>query len=374
MQINQKLMSSCVGHEKVGLYIHIPYCSKKCYYCDFVSFENREETMVAYLCALNKEAQQYMGEEIDSIFIGGGTPSYLPKEQIEKLLGDMQKVFCITENVEITIEANPNSFTAQKAAEYKRAGINRLSFGLQAIQPHLLREIGRTHTYEDFLTAVKVAKEAGFTNISADILYSLPKQTIVEVEETAKAIGQLGLAHVSAYALKLEEEVPLYGVQQPDEETDRGMFHQIKETLEKYGFARYEISNFAKPGKESKHNLKYWRGEEYIGLGIGAHSFYQDIRYQNKNDLDVYLKESTGVREILEIHPNKTTEAVLLKTRLKEGLLLQEIPEIKKAEPLLLKLQEEKLITRTAQGFYLTDMGMDIQNAIVFAILDELER
>lgn len=357
-----------------GLYIHIPYCSKKCYYCDFVSFENREETMVAYLCTLNMEAQQYMREKIDSIFIGGGTPSYLPEGQVEKLLGDMQKVFCITENAEITIEANPNSFTAQKATEYKRAGINRLSFGLQAIQPHLLREIGRTHTYEDFLTAVKVAKEAGFTNISADILYSLPKQTIAEVKETAKAIGQLSLTHVSAYALKLEEAVPLYGVQQPDEETDRGMFHQIKETLEKYGFARYEISNFAKPGKESKHNLKYWRGEEYIGLGIGAHSFYRDIRYQNKNELDTYLKEPTGVREILEVHPNKTTEAILLKTRLKEGLLLQEIPEIKKAEPLLLKLQEEKLITRTEQGFYLTDMGMDIQNAIVFAILEELER
>lgn len=356
-----------------GLYIHIPYCEQKCGYCDFVSYPGREDTMAEYVDAVVREAEFYAGEQADSVFIGGGTPSCLPDGELTRLVEGVSKHIEILPGAEFSVEANPNSLTKAKAREYFGAGVNRLSLGLQAVQDELLAAIGRLHTYADFLAALDAAQAAGFTNISADLMYSLPAQSVEQVKESAKALTELPITHLSAYALKLERGVPMYGAIQPDEDTDRAMFYALKKTVEAAGFARYEISNFAKPGYQCRHNLKYWRVQEYIGLGVAAHSFMEGERFSNDDGLSRYLAAlRRGKRaEISRIRADLPFERIMLKTRLLEGLPMEEIPGSDGMRSSLRKLERLGLCT-LKENLTLTEKGLDLQDSVVLELIENL--
>lgn len=358
-----------------GLYIHIPYCQSKCGYCDFTSYTDAWGTLSAYLDALPCEAARYAGCAVDTVYIGGGTPSCLRPGDIARLMEAMRRVFCIAEDAEISIEANPNSLDAQKAQEFFGAGINRLSIGLQAVQGELLKKIGRTHSYADFLRALDVAQAAGFSNISADLMYSLPGQSVAMAEESAAKLSALPVTHISAYALRLERGTPLFGAPQPDDETDRAMFYAMMARFREAGFLRYEISNFAKEGYACRHNLKYWRGEEYIGLGVAAHSCFRGRRYGNTASIEGYLSkvaagESAAVqREAAE----PALEALMLKTRLTEGIPLGELPRGRRAGAFLQKLLQTGYARVRDGRFCLTDRGMDLHNSVAVELLEYAE-
>lgn len=353
----------------VGLYIHIPFCKSKCGYCDFVSYTDRDSLKGKYIDAVTAEAAQYDGETADTVFIGGGTPSTLDDGEISRLLDGVRNHISIADGAELTIEANPNSITAEKAAEYKNAGINRVSIGMQAAQEHLLREIGRTHTKDDFLRAVETVKDAGIDNISADMIYSLPGQTTAEAVETAELLASLPLRHVSAYALKLERGVPMYGAEQPDEDADREMFHAVKDVLNSNGIMRYEISNFARPGFECRHNLKYWRVEDYIGLGAAAHSCYKKERFANTEILEKYIRKSGkkgGARTSALPVYDELFEKIMLNTRLLEGMDASLLP--KEADNSLSMMEKNGILMQKGGRIILTDKGLDLQNAVVIEL------
>lgn len=350
-----------------GLYIHIPFCVSKCGYCDFVSYTDKSELTHEYVSAVVREAETYRGETADSVFIGGGTPSCLNDGEISRLLEGVSKSIAISEDCEISIEVNPNSVTAQKAREYVNAGVNRVSIGLQAAQERLLKKIGRTHCKGDFLRAVDVLWAAGIENLNADMIYSLPTQTAAEAVETSELLCSLPIRHVSAYALKLERGVPMYGEEQPDEDADREMFYAVKDTLLLAGYERYEISNFAMPGFRCRHNLKYWKLQDYIGLGVAAHSCYGGTRFANTDSLERYIRQILRGKsaEVSRMPMDPEFEKLMLMTRLTEGM---ELSLLKMNEKLLAELdlmERSGLVTRENEVLRLTDRGLDIQNTIV---------
>lgn len=361
----------------IGLYIHIPFCEKKCGYCDFISYPNRQERMGDYIDAVIREAENYAGEKADSVFIGGGTPSFLPEGEMRRLVEGVTRSIGIAPGAEFTIEANPNSLTPQKAREYAALGANRLSLGLQAVQPELLERIGRIHTYADFLRALEAAQAAGFSNISADIMYALPGQTLAQAEETARTVAALPLSHISAYALKLEKGTPMYGMKQPDEELDRAMFHGIRAILEKAGFARYEISNFGKPGRECAHNLKYWTLKDYVGLGAAAHSCYRGARFSNEDRLDSYIegitKKGTGqITYVKRSEYDRIFEKIMLETRLTRGMELAGLPQGRKFMDCVRRLELGGLLTRQEGRIVLTNRGLDLQDGVVLELVSSI--
>ena len=358
----------------IGLYIHIPFCMSKCRYCDFASFTNRRGDMKKYVDAVIDEARAYSGERADTVFIGGGTPSTLDEGLMTRLVDGVAKSICIEKNAEFTVEANPNSLTRNKAREYAALGVNRLSIGLQAAQERLLKRIGRTHTLADFYAAIDCAHNAGIDNVNADMIYSLPEQTVEDVVETARVICKTGVKHVSAYSLILEEGTPMFDEQPelPDDETDRRMFYAIVDELKKHGIERYEISNFAKRGYECAHNLKYWRVQDYIGLGTAAHSCYRGRRFFNADTIEGYL-ENKGKKPAEGEPQELLKEKIMLNLRLCEGILLDDMP---KTDAMIKRLNEfikTGFAYEKSGRFILTDKGMDIQNYIVrelFEILD----
>lgn len=360
--------------EKFGLYIHIPYCESKCGYCDFTSYTDQMHTIPEYLQALVKEARYYHGCVVDTVYIGGGTPSCLRSGDIFNLMTALQKEIEICKDAEISIEANPNSLSREKAEEFWAAGINRLSIGLQTVQPDLLKRIGRTHIYADFQNALENAVKAGFSNISADLMYSLPGECAQQAIKSAQAIVQLPLMHISAYALRLERGTPLYGAEQPDEMQDREMFYGMKQVFEEAGFMRYEISNFAKEGYCCKHNLKYWREQEYIGLGVAAHSYYQGYRYGNTASISGYIHKiyAGQTAEVQCEKADKQLETIMLKTRLCEGIPLADLPQTKTMQNFLQMLEQHALAKRVENALVLTERGMDIHNTIVLELLKRI--
>ncbi len=358
--------------ESLGLYIHIPYCKSKCGYCDFTSYVDKWHTLPDYLNALRKEAQWYYGNKVDTVYIGGGTPSCLRDGDIQRLLHDLRTILYIDDQAEISIEANPNSLSRKKAAEFWNAGINRLSIGLQTVQPDLLKSIGRTHVYSDLLEALFSAKEVGFSNINVDLMYALPGEKVEQAIESAEKVSRLPITHISAYALRLERGTPLYGAPQPDEEQDRAMFYGMKCLFEREGFERYEISNFAKKGYVCQHNLKYWRSQQYIGLGVAAHSCYRGYRYGNTASITGYIKKiNSGESAVVQKEPEeKSWEKLMLKTRLCEGISVKELPHNDKMRSFLELLKKNKLAIYKNDTLILTDKGMDIHNTIVLKLLE----
>ena len=346
-----------------GLYIHIPFCERKCLYCDFPSWAGKLSQASAYIDAVIREAEQYQGFAPITVFIGGGTPSFLPHGELKRMIDGIRRSVDFSRVKEFSSEANPNSFDTQTAEEFAEIGINRLSLGLQSAEPHLLKRIGRLHSPEDFSKAVESALSAGIGNINADLMYSLPDQTLSDVEHTCDFLLDHPLTHVSAYALKLEEGTPLYEESPilPDEDLDREMFRTVCEKLSNGGFHRYEISNFARDGYECAHNLIYWHVEDYVGLGAGAHSCYRGMRYSNPRTIGSYLRGEKRESEPAE----PQLEKIMLGTRLTEGIDAALLPDTEKMKRFLRLLEKNGLAEIRSGRFCLTHQGMDIQNEIL---------
>lgn len=290
--------------EKLGIYIHIPFCVKKCDYCDFLSAPSDYNTMESYVKALVNEielSKEKMKEYlVDTVFIGGGTPSVLEGNLIERVIEVLKENARISDDAEITIECNPGTVDREKLYHYKKAGVNRISFGLQSANDKELKSIGRIHTYEQFLESYHMARECGFDNINIDLMSALPGQSETSYDETLRKIIVLNPEHISAYSLIVEEGTEMYRrVEEaihagrnilPDEEEERKMYYLTKELLSAAGYERYEISNYGKPGYECWHNIGYWKRKDYLGFGIGAASLYREERYSNVRDIHFYME------------------------------------------------------------------------------------
>lgn len=285
--------------KKLEIYIHIPFCAKKCDYCDFLSMRADEGTKIEYVNGLIREIElskdMMKGYQVDTVFIGGGTPSILREDYIEKIMQTLKDNCELSENAEITIECNPGTVNLKKLETYKKSGINRISFGLQSANDGELRELGRIHDFAGFVESYKMARQAGFNNINVDLMSALPGQTPESYRDTLNKVIELNPEHISAYSLIVEDGTPMEErveqnlVTLPDEDTEREMYYLTREIALKNGYKRYEISNYAKAGYECRHNKGYWKRVEYLGFGLGAASLYQNKRYSNVSDLNEYV-------------------------------------------------------------------------------------
>ena len=367
------------------LYIHIPFCVKKCAYCDFLSGPADEETMVYYVRALIREIEsiESMKEmyRVVTVFVGGGTPSVLGGEQIERIFAALREKFAMESVREVTIEANPGTVTREKLKAYRSAGINRISFGLQSANNGELKQLGRIHTYEEFLESYMLAREEGFDNINIDLISAIPNQTVESWKSTVDRILKLQPEHISAYSLIVEEGTPfekMYGEdgnrkeELPSEEEERLIYQKTKKWLQEAGYERYEISNYAKKGYACRHNLGYWERKEYLGLGLGASSLIGNVRFQNTEEMKTYLKYSDDVRkrkqnEEVLTKEEELEEIIFLGLRKKDGISKKEVD-------FFCGEQIEKMI---CQGFLeekdgnirLTERGIDISNYVFAEIL-----
>lgn len=369
----------------VGLYIHIPFCRQKCLYCDFPSWAGKESLMQAYVDALTAEikarGKEYPNKKVVSVFFGGGTPTTLEIPLLEQL---MQAVFAswdIAEDAEITTEANPGTLDREMATALKKMGFNRLSMGVQAWQNRLLKDLGRIHTIEGFLENYKAVREAGFENVNVDLMFALPNQTMADWQETVKNITALEPEHISAYSLIIEEGTPFFeryekGQLEPaSEELDREMYHWAVDYLAEKGYEQYEISNFAKKGKQSRHNRIYWQAEEYLGMGLGAHSYMDGERFHNRYDLQEYIDaegEVSLLKEDVEVitEEDALAEFMFLGLRLTEGVSFarfrerfgQEMKNIYGRQ--IEELVKDGLLKEDEIGIRLTVRGVDISNVV----------
>ena len=287
-----------VSTKNIGIYIHIPFCKSKCYYCDFTSYAGKEDCIKNYVKCLNEEIKYNatIPMVVRTIYIGGGTPSYIDEKYIKSILEMIYKNYKVINNPEITIEVNPGTCSLKKLKAYMEMGINRLSIGLQSSNDELLKEIGRIHNFEEYVQTVKWAKKAGFENISTDIIIGLPNQTIYDVEDSINKVLELGVKHISVYSLIVEENTKMFNLinskklSLPDDEIERYMYWFSKRKLEDNGFIHYEISNFALPGYMSIHNMDCWSQKEYLGFGVAAASFMNNKRFSNTNSIDTYIE------------------------------------------------------------------------------------
>lgn len=367
----------------VGLYVHIPFCAAKCSYCDFYSLARREDKMDDYCAALaahlREVAPRMAGQQVDTVYFGGGTPSYLGPKRLAALLKTIRKGYHLTAGAEITLEANPDSAGDAKALKIlRKAGFNRLSLGAQAMDDDMLRRLGRIHTAAQVRQAVSAARSAGFDNVSIDLMYGLPGQTMEHWQQTLAAAIALGTEHVSAYGLKVEEGTPLWQRRQeadlPDDEAQADMYLWAVEALAAAGYAQYEISNFARPGRESRHNLRYWRMAPYAGFGPGAHSDFGNVRFAYEKDLDGYLAGDMRLSEREEILPReRCMEYIMLSLRTAEGISRATVERtyrkpFAQAEEVFRELAEHGLAAATEEGWRLTPRGFLVSNAIILQI------
>lgn len=381
------------------VYVHIPFCEKKCDYCDFLSMPATFNEKKLYCDALSKEIQgkkSFAAEyQVVSIFFGGGTPTSVPSEWLVKILQTILEVFEIkdTKTIEITTEANPGTLTKEKLEEYYRAGFNRLSIGLQSTENKELQCLGRIHTYEQFLENYEVARAVGFHNINVDLMSALPGQTVTSYEKTLREILAIRPTHISAYSLIIEEETPFYSRygergervgELPGEENDRAMYHLTKQLLQEQGYYRYEISNYALEGMECKHNIGYWTGVEYLGVGLGASSYIKEMRYHNETELSNYIcmiENNADLRR--EVHQvtirEQMEEYMFLGLRLMRGVSKERFLERfhktmdEVYGTVLIQLEEQNLITidRNENMVALTEEGIDVSNYVMAQFLLE---
>ena len=293
-----------MNRKSLGIYIHIPFCMQKCLYCDFVSGPASDEIKRNYVNYLLKEIEVCIygnksGSEyiVDTIFIGGGTPSVLEADCIGEVLCKLKEKFEISEDCECTIEVNPGTVDSDKMEKYRETGINRLSIGLQSCNDNELKNLGRIHNFKDFEDMFQSARTAGFENINVDLMSSIPGQTEESFIRSLKRVIGLNPEHLSVYSLIVEEGTPFYemDLNLPDEDTERQIYYKTGEILKEHGYEQYEISNYAKPGKECKHNIRYWQCDEYIGFGVAAASYYNGVRWKNTEDINFYIKYMQGV-------------------------------------------------------------------------------
>ncbi|MDO4594188.1 MAG: radical SAM family heme chaperone HemW [Tissierellia bacterium] len=322
--------------KNIGIYIHIPFCKKKCYYCDFTAFQNLEDWMEDYFENLIKEIKlnDLYKYEIDSIYIGGGTPSYVDGKYLREIFKILRR-YKVKKDAEITIEVNPESLDIKKLKLYRRLGINRISMGVQSFNDKILKDIGRSHTKEDIFKAFDLLKEVGFKNISIDMILNLPNQTLDDIKFDLSCIDKLDITHISWYSLILEKKSyfnTLYKknkLELMDEDYERDVFNYIVKELEKRDYLRYEISNFSKDGYESRHNLKYWNCENYLGFGLSAASFIDSVRTENTGNFSVYKnkiknnKKPIVNKEFLN-KEDLMIEYIIMKLRTTEGIRIRD--------------------------------------------------
>lgn len=319
-----------IRNKELELYVHIPFCVRKCAYCDFLSAPADDGTIEDYVCALIAEIRAHSvngRKEISTIFVGGGTPSILSEGQISRIFDAIFESFIIQDDVEITIEVNPGTVTEEKLRAYLDCKVNRISFGLQSTDNEELKLLGRIHTYEEFVQNYQLAREVGFQNINVDLISAIPGQSPSSWEKSLRDVIALSPEHISAYSLIIEEGTPFakqYGIGcageklLPDEETERQMYHITDSILQKAGYHRYEISNYAKEGCECRHNLGYWERIPYLGIGLGAASLTEEnVRYNNETNLEDYIKHSSDLNLI-----RKNVEALTLTEQIEEFIFL----------------------------------------------------
>ncbi len=372
----------------LGLYIHIPFCVKKCDYCDFLSFPcgarpqtEKIQTYLQDLCKELSQAPDILGKterEVDTIFFGGGTPSILTGEDLEPVFERIHQYFQVSSQAEISMEMNPGTITLEKLKGYKKLGINRVSLGVQSFQDEELRALGRIHTKEQALRGIDQIKEVGFSNLNLDLMSGIPGQTVSSFYETLQTATNSGATHISCYSLIIEENTPFYEKYPTgavDEETDRGMYRQAKEVLEDHGYLRYEISNYAKEGFACQHNLKYWDLSPYLGLGLGASSKLGNKRYQNVSDPEKYHQILSAFHSPMtlteELSPSdEKTEFMILGLRKIQGISSEEYNErfhsdIENDFPgVVEKNRKLHLLKKESGRIYLTEKGLDVSNRV----------
>ncbi|BDU92940.1 radical SAM family heme chaperone HemW [Clostridium perfringens] len=371
--------------DKISLYIHIPFCAQKCLYCDFPSFARKDHLRKAYIEALNKEIislrEKHNNLEINTIFIGGGTPSVLEADELECLLKEVAKLN-MSKDIEYSMECNPGNLTEEKLEVMKKYGVNRISMGLQAKQDNLLKGLGRIHNYKTFKENFLLAKKVGFNNINVDLMFGLPNQRLNEWEETLREIISLEPAHISAYSLIIEEGTAFYNLYEndklklPTEEEERKMYHLAKKILEENGFNQYEISNYAKEGKECRHNLAYWNMDNWIGVGSASASYIDGKRIKNISSVEKYInsinEKGEAVEEIINNSKNDNMEEFMF-------MGLRKINGIDENEfkkrfsmnindvygEILNKYIDEGLLIRESGRIFLSEKGIEISNIIM---------
>lgn len=375
------------GKKALGLYVHIPFCRQKCSYCDFYSLAHSEEKMDDYTAALvhhlEEVAPQAAAHQVDTVYVGGGTPTYLGEKRLCAILKTIRKRYDVARNAEITLEANPDSACDVKALKVlRRAGFNRISLGVQSADDELLQRIGRIHTFEQVKTAVAAARKAGFDNLSMDVIYGLPGQTMAQWEDTLSALLSLSPQHLSCYGLKVEEGTPLWQRRQqetfPDDDQQAEMYLHAVAMLAENGFEQYEISNFARRGYASRHNLKYWHMDEYAGFGPGAHSDMGGVRFAYVRDMDRYIR---GQLLLSESEDGATLardfEYVMLSLRTAEGIDRRYFETVYRQrfdpmETLFCRYETAGLAQRTEKGWRLTPRGFLVSNAIIVELEEAL--
>lgn len=375
----------------LGLYIHIPFCVTKCKYCDFNSFKIDLNEKIKYLNYLGEEMKLYKEEiknrEIDSVFVGGGTPSILNENEINILFEKIKENFNIKSNAEITMECNPGTLTLNKLKVMKKSGVNRLSIGLQAVQNHHLKYIGRIHTFEEFEKNYHDAKQMGFDNINIDLMYALPNQSREDWMESLEKVVKLNPTHISAYSLILEENTELFKMYERDEfnlldeNTDIEMYEYTIDYLKSHGYNQYEISNYAKEGYECKHNIVYWKCDNYLGLGPGASGYINNYRYSNICDIKKYNKCLEYNKKPIEeknvlSKKDEMEEFIFMGLRMNEGINLDEFYEKfnvnfkHKYNNILDKLKNLNLIIEQNNNIALTQRGRELSNTVFIEFID----
>ncbi len=381
--------------QPVSLYFHIPFCVKKCHYCDFLSFPgcslSRQaeyvDAMIRELYAYREVAEDY---QVKTIFLGGGTPSLLEEELVERLFHELYSVWRVDPDAEITIEANPGTLSREKLLCYHALGINRLSIGLQSTVEQELKTIGRIHNYEQFLANYYLAREVGFTNINIDIMSALPGQTLISYGRTLERILKLQPEHISSYSLILEEGTDFWENEEieralPSEQAERIMYHYTKKCLQSAGYERYEISNYAKAGYACRHNQVYWSGGAYLGLGLGAASYWNGMRFFNSSDMEEYITNckqgmiTENQKDVIAVtKKNQMEEYMFLGLRLMAGVSVSEferrfgVPMEQVYGSVIRSYTEQGLLKTERDRLMLTELGIDVSNSVMADfLLDE---
>lgn len=388
------LTKSNVEDKKLGIYVHIPFCKSKCEYCDFYSIGGGRDRRVIddYLQALadhireaGRLAPEYL---VDTVYFGGGTPSFFGADNLEKILDEIHKSFRLSIEAEITLEANPDSVTLQSMKKLVRAGFNRISIGVQSDDDAMLKKLGRPHNFHQAKQAMSFARQAGFGNISLDLMYGLPNQTLTAWKETVLRIVGLRPEHISCYALKVEEGTPLWSYKDlanlPDDDTQADMYLAASDILRDYGYEHYEISNFAKKDFRSKHNMKYWTGGEYLGFGPTAASDFAGKRFTIVRDLHGYIdgiaKKETVLSECEPIPPRERAgEYVMLRLRTSDGISAEEyerqyLMPFAPLEKAMKRFEEKGFAVYENERWRLTERGWLVSNQIILTLNTLQER
>ncbi len=370
-------------NKEIGVYAHIPFCKQKCYYCDFISYCNKDNLIGDYVKAVKKEIRmQNIQSQITTVYIGGGTPSYIDSKYIVEIIDEVKKKN-LSKRPEITIEVNPGTVTKEKLKDYKKCGINRLSIGLQSAQDEILKEIGRIHNFEQFLETYQMARKVGFKNINVDLILGIPNQRIKDLKDSLEKIIELQPEHISVYSLIVEDGTPIANkiekgeLELPDEDTERNMYWYVKNTLELNGYIHYEISNFAKKGRESKHNMNCWNQNQYFGFGVAAHSYRDITRYSNTEKIEEYIKnvmterlDRNRIIHEIQKEYDAEKEYMLLGLRKIVGVNISEFKLKFGDNPIYLfrnelkKLTDEGLIIVDEDFIRLTNKGIDLANLV----------